>query len=105
MDYCSNCGHPLPDSGKVCPNCGQKQRSQSDLAGRSELSLFVIGVAMALFSIITVIGPFILLIVYFVIKEKSPALARGLGYGLLGVLALALGAFALCWERLMRGGW
>ena len=104
MAYCSNCGQQLSEDGGVCPHCGRYHAAPPvERSPGSAWGLGVLGFLIAIASAVTGIGPVVVMIVYFAIKDRQPELARGMGYGLLTVVALILGAVALCFILIFNG--
>jgi Na+/H+ antiporter NhaA len=61
---------------------------------------FLAGFALALFgSIIAGAGLIVAAALYFAFRNSQPAFARGWGFGVLTVIAILLGLFAICtWQ-------
>jgi hypothetical protein len=98
MEICKNCGHTLEKTGMVCPNCGYSPRHLNSGSPSQEWVLWILGFVLGFISIFIPpgLGPLILIAVYFSIREKHVMFARGLGYGLLTLGIVGLGAVALC---------
>ena len=104
--YCPNCGQPIEPERRMCPHCGHEQpplpvltreKPRGQLVTRSARGDVTLGVTASVISMLLPgIGLLAPLILYFVLRGSYPAFARGMGYGLLGVLALSLGLLALC---------
>lgn len=104
MAYCSNCGQQLPGPGGACPYCGRfHAAAPTERSTGAAWGLGILGFLLALASTFTGIGPVVLMIVYFAIKDKQPEFARGIGYGLMTLVVLLLGAVALCFYFIFNG--
>jgi hypothetical protein len=106
MEICKNCGYSLEQCGLACPNCGYYSRAAKSRGSLPDWALLILGFLTAIISmfILPVLGPLVLTAVYFSIKEKQEVFARGLGYGLLTVVVLIMGAIALCFAMIFSPG-
>ncbi len=101
MDYCGNCGQALSGPGTVCANCGYYPLpKQAESGAAREWGMGILGFVLAFVSVITIVGPLVLIAVYLSIRESQPAFARGLGFGLIALVVTGLGAIALCFAAL-----
>jgi zinc-ribbon domain len=106
MPNCPNCGQPVETEASLCPNCGAPTRplpAPRLLTGIAWLDT-TLGVVLALLSV-TLFGVGILAAAaaHLVTRERYPAFARGLQFGMLTVAALVLGALAICVAILTQG--
>ena len=105
MEVCANCGYTRENPGAVCPNCGYFPRRPSSRGSLPDWALAVLGF-IAVFvasSILPFLGSLFMLFVYFSIRDKHIAFAKGVGYGLMTILVLFLGALALCFALIFGG--
>jgi zinc-ribbon domain len=123
METCPNCGRPVEAGAAICPNCGARTRPPQ--AGRlftgvpwldTMLGFMTVVVSLLLFGIgmraeggqtalvappavITLLLTTDLLVVpvlYLVLQRNYPAFTRGIEFAMLTLLAIALGALAIC---------
>lgn len=116
---CPNCRNRVEPGVSVCPNCGASMPlpptpGQSAwppaavgpgnpasptprlLTGNAAFD-FVLGVLATLLSFfIAGLGILVMPVLYFVLRPSAPVFARGIGYTLLLLGILLLGAFAFC---------
>lgn len=122
LSHCPNCGTPWPTGAAVCPHCGWQQPDAAWppvpiggfvqtppptqgrlITGKAWADITLGVVATLLSSAIGGLGLFVMPILYFVLRPNFPVFARGIGYGLLGILALILGAIAWCFASIFGG--
>lgn len=86
--YCTRCGKEILAQAVVCPHCGCAAGSLSDEADIPSTGL----------NIISLLLPFVGLILYLVYHEKTPKKANTIGkFALIGVgISVALYAFTMC---------
>ena len=109
---CPNCGQLWPENAPACPNCGFLRPAvwppvptgqvsaatapprlvTGNAKGDIALGLGISVVSYAIFGLGLVLLP----ILYLILNSRFPVFARGLGYGWLGGIALAFGAFLIC---------
>lgn len=116
MSHCPNCGTAWTPGAAACPHCGWQPPGASWppaptsgfvqpppppppgrlLTGRAWVDMTLGVLATLLSSLVGGLGVVVMPILYFVLRPGFPVFARGIGYGLLGVGALILGAIAWC---------
>jgi hypothetical protein len=97
--HCPVCGAFNDPRQKVCAQCGTQLsgRGPGQVMAGSETADKIIGFLVGLFSICLYgVGGLGALVLYFVVKNSYPAFAKGIGSGLLTVLVVGLGLFAVC---------
>ena len=110
---CPNCSHPVGTGVSVCPNCGALM-PLPPMAGAglpagipappaprlltgNAIADFSLGVLVTILSIaIAGLGILVMPVLYFVLRPTRPVFARGIGYTMLLVGVLLLGAFGYC---------
>ena len=109
---CPNCGQLWPENAPVCPNCGFLRPAvwppvpigQASVApppprlvtgSATGDIMFGLGISIVSYAVFG-LGLVLLPILYLTLSSRFPVFARGLGYGLLGGIALAFGAFLIC---------
>lgn len=122
MTHCPNCGTPWPNGAAVCPHCGWQQPNAAWppapvggfvqpppppmprlVTGRAWADLTAGIFTTLMTSFIGGLGIVVMPVLYFIIKPNYPVFARGIGYGILGVFALMLGALAWCFATVFSG--
>ncbi len=123
MTHCPNCGTLWTPGAAVCPHCGWQPPGSTWppapvggfvppppprlpgrlLTGRAWVDLTLGVLATLLSSLLGGLGIVVMPILYFVLRPGFPVFARGIGFGLLGVLALILGAIAWCFASVFGG--
>ena len=122
LSHCPNCGTVWTPEAAVCPHCGwlppgaawppaptggfvqTPPPPQGRLLTGKAWADVTLGVfATVLSSFLGGLGLVVMPILYFVLRPGFPVFARGIGYGLLGVLALILGAIAWCFASIFGG--
>jgi hypothetical protein len=96
---CRNCGQPFDHSRPVCPNCGMQAfvPEPGRLLTGSATGDRILGFIAGFFSwFLWGFGVIAGLILYAVLRPNYPKFARGVGFGILTVLVIMLGLFALC---------
>ena len=109
---CPNCGQLWPENAPACPNCGflrpvvwpptpTGQVSAAPVLSRlitgNAKGDIILGLGISVVSyVIFGLGLVLLPILYLTLNSRFPIFARGLGYGWLGGIALAFGAFLIC---------
>jgi len=109
---CPNCGQLWSENAPACPNCGflrpavwppvptgqvsaapvPPRLATGNATGDLMLGLGISVASWAIFGL----GFILLPILYLSLNSRFPVFARGLGYGWLGGIALAFGAFLIC---------
>ena len=109
---CPNCGQLWPENAPACPNCGflrpavwpptptgqvsaapaPPRLATGTATGDIALGLGISVISYAIFGLGLVLLP----ILYLTLNSRFPVFARGLGYGWLGGIGLAFGAFLIC---------
>lgn len=120
MSHCPNCGTAWPPGAAACPHCGWQPPGASWppaptsgfvqpppppapgrlLTGRAWVDMTLGVLATLLSSLVGGLGLVVMPILYFVLRPNFPVFARGIGYGLLVVGALILGAIAWCFASI-----
>jgi hypothetical protein len=119
---CPNCGLPWPPDATVCPNCGFIRSSTASwppppsgfvptplppvprLVTGKAWGDVTLGLGISVLSnFLGGLGFLVMPILYFVLRPNFPVLARGIGFGILAGIALALGALVWCFAYLGRG--
>lgn len=121
---CPNCHSPVGAGVPLCPNCGASMPlpptpGQAPLPGAFGMPTppatrlltgnaafdFILGVLATLASVFVAgLGILVMPILYFVLRPTVPVFARGVGYSLIFVGVLLLGAFAFCLFGLSSSG-
>lgn len=123
MSHCPNCGTVWTPGAAACPHCGWQPPGASWppapnggfvqpplppqgrlLTGKAWADITLGVVSTLLSSFVGGLGLVVMPILYFVLRPNFPVFARGIGYGLLGILALILGAIAWCFASVFGGG-
>ena len=96
---CRNCGQPYDHSNRVCPNCGMQSyvpETGKLLTGNASGDA-VVGFIVGFFSwFLYGFGAIAATVLYAVLRPSYPRFARGIGFGLLTVIVIMLGLFAVC---------
>ncbi len=122
MSHCPNCGTPWMPGAAVCPHCGWQRPDAAWppaptggfvqlppplqgrlLTGRAWADVTLGVLATLLSSLVGGLGIVVMPILYFVLRPGFPVFARGIGYGLIGIGALILGAIAWCFASIFGG--
>ena len=114
MSYCPNCGQPIEGQRHVCPFCGFEQPPLPALgsgppqAGKLltrrawlDTTIGVLGAVVSPF--VYCVGLIVALALYFALRQRYPAVSRGLGYGLLTVGAVFLAVLAIFLASIVQG--
>jgi hypothetical protein len=100
---CPFCGAELPPLPVL--QAGEASPTGRLLTGRAWLDT-TLGIVAAMGSVfLFCIGVAAPVVLYFVLRQSYPALARGLGYGLMTLGAIVLGLLAICVVSLTQGRW
>jgi len=123
LSHCPNCGTPWTPGAAACPHCGWQPPGAAWppapvggfvppppprppgrlLTGRAWADMTLGVLATLLSSLVGGLGLVVMPILYFVLRPGFPVFARGIGYGLLGMGALILGAIAWCFASVFGG--
>lgn len=123
MTHCPNCGTVWTPGATACPHCGWQPPGSAWppapvggfvpppppppkgrlLTGRVWADVTLGVVVTLLSSLLRGLGLVVMPILYFVLRPNFPVFARGIGYGLLGVGLLILGAIAWCFASIFGG--
>jgi ribosomal protein L24E len=119
MIQCPNCKRLTLAETRVCPHCGEEIPPQPNLDGQvvrviarkpplrgfKDWAMATLGFLVGLLSpFLFGIGYILAGAFYFFCRDKSEPFVRGLGAGLLAIVVLMLGAFALCMYMVIRPG-
>src|SRR5689334_2847541 len=109
MSRCPNCEQEAPAGDRYCPRCGMDLYwdPSPSLPGSSvaEIGHIVLGILTALTSVFTGVGVLIVIAVYFSMRAGGSPFVRGLGIGLVVLVALLLGMIAICFATIGNGRW
>ena len=123
LSHCPNCGTIWTPGAAACLHCGWQPPDTAWppaptggfvqpppppppgrlLTGRAWADVTLGVLASLLSSLLGGLGLVVMPILYFVLRPGFPVFARGIGYGLLGVMALILGAIAWCFASIFGG--
>ena len=97
MEQCQYCDKDLPDDANLCPHCGHwnsRVTSQpfTSPTGDKVLGFLFCMVLMYFYFIGLIIVPILIMFT----REKRPQFCSGLLAGMVTILAVALGLFAIC---------
>lgn len=106
MKLCPNCNQPVGSSA-FCPNCGADLRikiPEKLLTHAAGVDIFL-GIVIGLALIATFgVGLLVVPILWLTLRGSYASLARGFGISVLVVVALFLGAIALCFGAIFIAG-
>ncbi|MDQ2686817.1 MAG: zinc ribbon domain-containing protein [Armatimonadota bacterium] len=118
---CPNCRKPVGAGVTVCPNCGASM-PLPPMAGTAlptsvpappaprlltgnAVGDFILGMLASILAVaVAGLGILVMPILYFVLRPTLPVFARGIGYTMLLVGVLLLGAFGYCMYALTYQG-